>query len=91
MELITCCFSDREGRAPCTCSAYRPEMAHRVTYVSAHVAQDIFHFVSIRLDIVEWISNRVPCRHVCTQLCNVPPMIGAPIYFWDVSGVFLWK
>ena len=31
--------------------------------------------------IVKWISDRVPCRHMCTQLCDVPPMIGAPIYF----------
>ena len=27
-----------------------------------------------------------PC--VCTQLCNVPPMIKAPIYFWGRLGCF---
>ena len=37
--------SDREGRAPCAYSAHRPEMVHRVTYVSDHVTHDIFHFV----------------------------------------------
>ena len=51
--------SDREGRAPCAYSAYSPEMAHRVTNVSAHVAHDIFHIVSKRLDIVKWISDRL--------------------------------
>ena len=58
--------SDRESRAPCAYSAYRPEMAHRVTYVSAHMAHDIFHFVLKRLDIVKWISDHC---HVCVHNC----------------------
>ena len=83
--------SDQRGCGPCANLAYQPEMAHRVTNVSAHVIHNIFHFVSICLDIIKWISDHVSCCHVCVHNCVVfPPMIGAPIYFWDITGVFLW-